>query len=445
MKTLSRRGLFAGCGALSVLASVFHPARRASANMVTSPRRLLIFGQLQGAMHDNWVPTGSETSFSLSPMTSALEPWKSRLLVLEGLANKAGLKNLKGDTHGKALSGILTGDSVPERIEPILTAPSESLDQFLGPKIQGPSRLSSIELSTSYSYYNLGNGKNNCLSYPVGGGTMLPPIDMPSAAFDRLFSGVTGGGTSVADLAAAQRLRVLRQSTLDSVARDLTSLTKRLGASDAIKVQGHLDAIRDLEKQLAVTTPAVNCTAPGRPVDPDAKNRGTIPDAAKLQMELIVQGFACDITRMVTFCPTDSGMTSGAPWLGEPQDVHLISHGKYGDWSVTGPKVIKWGYEQLAYMLKRLGETPDGDATLLDHTLVLSLHEFGESATHDFVNLPIVILGDAGGYLRPGRFLKFSGNPHNDVLVTVANAMGAPITKFGDPALCQGPIAALRA
>ena len=445
MRTVGRRGLLAGGSALSVLASIFHPAGRAAAAGTTSPQRLLIFGQLQGAMHDKWVPTGSETSFSLSEMTNALDPWKAKLLVLEGFKNQGGLKNLKGDTHGKALTGILTGDSVPERIEPILTSPSESLDQFLGPKIQGPSRLSSIELSTSYSYYNLGNGKNNSLSYPVGGGTLLPPIDKPSAAFDRLFSGVTGGGTSVADVAAARRLRVLRQSTLDSVARDLTSLTKRVGAGDAIKVQGHLDAIRDLEKQITMTTPAVNCTAPGRPVDPDVKNRGTIPDAAKLQMELIVQALACDITRMVTFCPTDSGMTSGAPWLGEPQDVHLISHGKYGDWSVTGPKVIKWGYEQLAYMLKRLGETPDGDGTLLDHTLVLSIHEFGESATHGFENLPIMIIGDAGGYLRSGRFLKFSGKPHNDVLVTVANALGTTITKFGDPALCEGPIAALRA
>jgi hypothetical protein len=165
----------------------------------------------------------------------------------------------------------------------------------------------------------------------------------------------------------------------------------------------------------------------------------------KTMMDLIVQAFACDVTRTITFSPTNAGQ-SGAPWLGEARDVHLISHGKYGDWNDIGPRWLRWIYEQQAYLLQRLAEVPEGDGTLLDHTLVLSIHDFGDSATHNFKNLFTVLIGDAGGYLRPGRFLNLQGKAHNNVLVTVANAMGVELQTFGDPALCDGgPLAALRA
>src|SRR6185295_1835998 len=130
----------------------------------------------------------------------------------------------------------------------------------------------------------------------------------------------------------------------------------------ARKVQGHLDAIRDIEKQITTAAPpiSVDCQAPGRPVDPDVRDRNTVPRATRLQMDLIVQALACDVTRVVTFCPSDSGYTCGMPWLGEDRDLHLISHGKFpgADWPATAAKVMRWMYEQQAYFMDQLARVP---------------------------------------------------------------------------------------
>jgi Protein of unknown function (DUF1552) len=443
---MTRRSVLTGCAALPVLAGVFHPVRRKAMAAVTpSPKRLIIFGHTEGAYRKSWLPTGGETDFVLSDVLKPLEPWRSKLLILDGFFNKAGSIHLAGDTHGKAISAALTGNTVTQRIEPVYIAPSESLDQYLGPKLQGPARLPTAEITIGTNYFqNNGNGKTNALSYPEGGGNMMFGPDLPTAAFDRLFGGATGGPTIMGSDAAAQKLRLFRQSVLDSVTSDLSSMVSRLGTDDAKKVQGHLDAIRDIEKQLTAAAPppvTINCKAPPRPVDPDVRDRTTVPAATKLQMDLIVQALACDVTRLITFSPSDSGFTCGAPWLGEPRDIHLISHNKYpgADWPGTAAKVMTWMYQQQAYLMQQLASIPEGDGTLLDHTLIYAPHEFGEdSGLHSFNNLLLSLAGDAGGYLRTGRFVSMTGKPHNNVLVTIANAMGVATQTFGDPTLCDG-------
>ena len=287
-------------------------------------------------------------------------------------------------------------------------------------------------------------GQGAGIVYPVGGGTQMPMVGKASQAFDRLFGGLVAPGGTPADDEAARKLRALRGSILDRVAGDLTSLQRRLGAADARKVAAHLEGVRGIEKQL--TTPvAAGCSGPPKPADFNVRDKTQIPAATKLMLDTIVQAFACDVTRMITFSPTNAGQ-SGAPQLGEPRDVHLISHGKYGDWNDIGPRYITWVYQQHAYLLERLAAVPEGDGTLLDHTLILSIHDFGESGVHGFKNLPIMLIGDAGGYLKTGRFLTFKGKAHNNVLVTVAGAMGVDIKTFGEAALCDGgPMPELRA
>jgi hypothetical protein len=434
---ISRREL---CAGLPVLAALFDPRRRARAAALPPPRRLLIWAHQEGSLRSALVPSGGETSFTFPMASQPLQPWKSRLLVLDGVHDTAGEKHLLGDTHEKAYSGLLTGNTVAPRIDPPLVAPSESLDQFLAPRLQGSARLPSIELTVEADA-----GQGPGIIYPRGGGTQMPMLGKASQAFDRLFAGVVGSGGSAADQAQLRRIRILRGSVLDYVDRDLASLASKLGTDDRRKVQAHLDAIRDLEKQAAAPAAGAGCSAPARPADADPRDKTTIPQAMKTMLDMMVQAFACDLTRVITFSPTNAGQ-SGAPWLGEARDLHLISHGKYGDWNDVGPRWMRWIYEQQAYLLQRLSEVPEGDGTLLDHTLVLSIHDFGDSATHNFKNLFTVLVGDAGGYLRPGRLLDLGGKAHNNVLVTVAHAMGVAVPTFGDAALCDGgPLGALRA
>lgn len=434
----SRRTFVAGCGALPVLAGIFDPRRRARAATTSgSPLRLLIWAHQEGALRDQHMPTGDDTAFSLGPAVKALEPWKSRMLVIDGIHNTAGEQHLQGDTHEKAYSGLLTGNTVKQRIDPPLIAPSESLDQFLGPKIRGPARLSSLELTCNPGMSDEG------ICYPIGGGTQMPMLGKPSLVFDRLFSGVTGGGP-VVDQKAADRARIYRTSVLDYVQKDLTSLTAKLGTEDRRKVQAHLDAIRDLEKEAA--TPAVagaSCGMPTRPVDNDPKDATTIPSTLKTMSDLIVQAFACDATRLITFTPSQSG-SPGAPWLGDSHDLHLLSHGKYPEipWPPLGAKWMTWMYEQQAYLLQRLASVPEGDGTLLDHTLILNIHDFSDSGAHNFKNLHTALIGSANGFFKQGRLMKLGGKPHNSVLVAVANAMGVDIKTFGDATLVDPAIVA---
>lgn len=434
----TRRSFVAGCGALPVLAGIFDPRRRARAATSGPPLRLLIWAHQEAALRDQQIPTGDGTSFSLGAACKALEPWKSRMLVLDGINHTAGEQNLQGDSHEKAYSGLLTGNTVKQRIGPPLIAPSESLDQYLGPKVRGASRLASLELSC-----NPGMGDEG-ICFPMGGGTQMPMLGKASQVFDRLFSGVVGGGGSTVDQAALQRTRAMRASVLDYVHKDLASLTSKLGAEDRRKVQAHLDTIRDLEKETATPpAPVANCAMPSRPVDNDPKDAATVPKAVSTMNDLIVQAFACDATRLITYTPSQSG-SPGAPWLGESHDLHLVSHGKYPEvaWAPIGTKWLTWMYEQQASLLQKLASVPEGDGTLLDHTLILSIHDFSDSSLHLFKNIGTSIIGSGNGFFKTGRLMKLGGKPHNNVLVAIANAMGVDLKTFGDPALSDPAVIA---
>jgi hypothetical protein len=285
------------------------------------------------------------------------------------------------------------------------------------------------------------------ICYPMGGGTQMPMLGKASLVFDRLFAGATSSGPTV-DQAALERTRVMKASVLDYVAKDLSSLTAKLGTEDRRKVQAHLDTIRDLEKEAATpATPAPTCAMPTRPIDNDPKDAATIPTAIKTMNELIVQAFACDATRVITYTPSQSG-SPGAPWLGETHDLHLVSHGKYPEvpWVPIATKWMTWMYEQQAQLLQRLASVPEGDGTLLDHTLILNIHDFSDSSLHLFKNIHTSLIGSANGYFKTGRLMKLGGKPHNNVLVAVANAMGVDIKTFGDATQSDaGTIASFRA
>ena len=108
-------------------------------------------------------------------------------------------------------------------------------------------------------------------------------------------------------------------------------------------------------------------------------------------------------------------------------------------------KINVWYAEQLAYLLGKLASYKEGDATLLDNTVVLWCNEVGKGNNHAHRDLPFLLAGSCGGYFRTGRFVDYmaggaAGHPHNNLLVSLAQAMGAKDTTFGDPAHCTGPL-----
>jgi hypothetical protein len=163
----------------------------------------------------------------------------------------------------------------------------------------------------------------------------------------------------------------------------------------------------------------------------------------KVQTELLVMALACDTTRVATLQWQEAlGNDSTFTWLGHTETHHDISH--KGDGDATGQQQMiaigTWFSEQLAYMLQLMSEIPEGDGTMLDNTVVLWCNELAKGNAHNRIDMPYVLAGSCGGYLRPGRWLQYANTSHNDLLVSLCNAMDVPVNTFGNPAYCSGPL-----
>jgi hypothetical protein len=251
------------------------------------------------------------------------------------------------------------------------------------------------------------------------------PDNDPYHVFDTLF-----GGGAAGDPAALERLRQKRRSVLDFVGRDLTRFGKRVGTEDRQRIDGHLQAVRDIEKQLApgVKT-AASCGVPMLGARLDLTAVANIPAIAKLQMDLGVAALASDMTRILVMqIGNDNNNHMTAPWLGFSDSHHDVAH--------NGPTARKarldqWYYELHAHLLGRLKEEKEAGKPMLDSAAVVLANNMTHGL-HDINRVPWTIAGSCNGYFKPGRSINANGASHNGVLVALCNAMDVPVSSFGD-------------
>jgi len=172
------------------------------------------------------------------------------------------------------------------------------------------------------------------------------------------------------------------------------------------------------------------------------------PAVGGIQLDLMAMALACDITRVASMQWSRSVSSTRFTWLNVAQGHHDLSHRPDTDPGAVSDltKINTWYAQQLAGLIDRLKATPDGaGGTMFDGTLVLWCNELAKGNTHGRVGAPYVLAGSAGGALRTGRFLRYDGQglPHNNLLVSILNAMGVPDTTFGKPDWCTGPLAGL--
>jgi hypothetical protein len=216
-------------------------------------------------------------------------------------------------------------------------------------------------------------------------------------------------------------------------------------------VDAHLESVRDIERRLApAAPPAASCAAPamGQRLDPTVNEN--MPAIGKLQMDLLATALACDHTRVATLQWTHAESIQSFPWLGVTGQHHVMSHAGDGDAAAQESltKINVWYAEQLRYLLEKLAAVREGDRTLLDNTVVVWMNEVGKGNNHAHRDLPFLLAGSCGGAFRTGRFVDFmangaSGFPHNNLLVSLAQAMGLQDTTFGDPQHCTGALPSL--
>ena len=444
---LSRRAALRGAGGIAVglpFLDVMRPSgRRSLAAGTTPPRRFIVFFSPDGSIHENWVPTGTETAFTLSRILAPLESNKQKLVILDGVENKVGGYGARpGDDHMKGMGGMLTGMGLLPGTtqggagDPAGLAAGISVDQTIAATIGADTKFRSLELGVQAGSSGTAWGYSNY----AGPGQGLPPDNNPAAVFNRVFTPQGAAG------AAAAQQRAERKSVLDAVMQSYARLGPRLGADDKAKLDAHLANIRDLENRLTATSAA--CVTPAAPGTIDYKANANFPAVGKLQTDLLVMALACDLTRVGTLQWEQSVGNVRFTWVDPAitRGHHDMSHD--GD-TVTDTmeqltKINIWYAQQLNYLLDSLKAHREADGTtMLDNTLVLWVNELARGNVHSHDKMPYVLAGGAGGTLRGGRFLSYKGVPHNNLLVSCMNLMGVAGTTFGNPAFCTGPLAGL--
>jgi hypothetical protein len=311
-----------------------------------------------------------------------------------------------------------------------------SLDQYLAKGMGAVTRFPSLEAGVIVDFNQVG-GRINYLD----ANQPIAPMNDPALVFDRLFADLG------ADPAGVLRLRAERKSVLDAVRKQFTRLEAKLGKEDVVKLQSHAAAIRDLEGRL--TTPGATlggaCMKPERP-SVASNDVNAYPTIGKLQMDLMVMAFACDLTRIGTLMWSHAGPTPSAPWLGITETHHQLSHAGDADLDAQTKlsRVKTWYAEQFAYLIDAMKKVPEGDGTLLDNTVIWWCSELSVGNSHSHQDMPFVLAGSCGGHFKTGRLVSYpridgKGRTHNDLLVALAHAMGHTDMKtFGNPSYCSG-------
>ena len=434
---MNRRNFLRGLGA--TLALPFLPSfdgfSEARAQAGRWPMRLVIFHTANGQPMRLWRPTGGENDFQLSQVLAPLDPIRRKLLILRGLDMPA----QRGESgHAAGTNTVLTGTELAGD-----SAGGISVDQLCAQRVGGDTPLRSLELAVQTYNSVLGH-----ISH-LGPGQPVPAELDPRRAHERVYRAFQAPGAPV----AVPGLDPRHASVLDAVKADYARLNRRLGGADRVKLEAHVTQVRELERRLQIMIqPPVTCHPSAQPPESDGYAEGGFPQVGRLHMDLMVAALSCDRTRVASLMWQEGSNNQAFTWLDPPvrESHHELSHTIIyeGTPLLEHPEegkllaINRWYAQQFLYLCRALDGIPDGDGTLLDHTIVLWTNEISDGYIHNRNDMPFVMAG-GGRYFRTGRHLNFAPQPHNQLLVSIANAMGVNdvdrIGEFGD----AGPLAGL--
>jgi len=469
---LSRRRLLRGLGALTVtlsspiwrVATAFGQAQKTSA-----AQRFIGVFSANGTIASEFFP-GCSSNFQSAPnactavtkvtssaLTAAslgriLQPLSAhvaQMLVLQGVdmvstvsdtlgvlsTTKPGGPHMKGPgamlTGGSLLAGSFQGAGGPAGY-----ADRISVDQFIANRIGTKTTFPSLEFGVRV----IGGEPLNTISYSGANQPNVPIYD-PTQMYNRLFANSSLSSTQLTQLLSE------RKSVLDFLQADIGVLQSRLTADDKARLDAHLTGVRTIEQQLSSS--ATICTPPATPPTLDPNDMANFPTIGKLQMDMMLLAHACGMTNVSTFMWANADSWQYYPFAGVNEEHHGTSHCSDTD-SVNVENLVlinAWQAQQIAYMLDQLASTKESDgSSMLDNTVLLWGNELGVGNTHTYKNIPWMIAGGAGGYFNMGRFVQYPDVPHNNLLVSICNAMGfSDVTTFGIPGVCTGALPSLAA
>lgn len=424
---LPRRTVLRGLGiamALPMLEAMAPTARAMDA--AARPKRLSVFYTPNGMMMDQFRPAAPGALGTLPPILTPLAPFRDRIAVVTGLGHP--MAAAMGDRpagHGRSCPAFLTGTHVRQTEGSDIRC-AVSVDQVYAKWLGDATPLTSIETGIDPASLLGSCDIGYSCAYTNGISWLSPTVPLPVTANPRdLFERLFGDGDAGDDRAAMLRQQA---SILDYVRDDTTRLSGQLGAADRHKLDEFLEATRDVERRIQRTA---GTTAQAAPMDAPAGIPDSFDEHVRLMIDLQILALQGDTTRVASFMIGREICNRTYPEIGVPDSHHMLSHHGHNPEKMAKLALInRYHMTYFAYLLKRLGETHDGAATLLDTTLVLRGSAFGDSNEHDHMDLPVVM---AGAGVRGGQHVTFAhGTQMSNLLLAALQTLGVPATSFGD-------------
>ncbi|MCZ6774399.1 MAG: DUF1552 domain-containing protein [Proteobacteria bacterium] len=428
-KALSRRTFLRGVQATLALPllDAMIPAATALEKTPAKPvRRLGFVFMPMGCDHTRWTPSGGGALDELPPILSSLAPVKEQLTVISNLD----LQNSYPGTHATSNAGFLSA-AKPKHTESSDYYLGTTVDQLAAKQIGQDTQLASLEMSMDLmqTVGNCNNGyacvyqNNLSWSSPT---TPLPSEAHPRLVFERLF----GAGGSIAERRVVLRKR---SSLLDWISEDITRLKKELGPVDRVRVDGYLDSVREVERQIQ----RAEAGAVDNPLPDLERPRGVPPaygDHARLMFDLQLLALQGDITRVITFQLARETSNRTYPEVGVPDPHHPLSHhGNDPDKIAKMAKINGFHVSLFAEFLEKLKATQDGNGSLLDNSVYLFGSGMGNPNLHDHDNLPILVAGGAACGMKGGRHIHYeNATPLANLHLTLLDRVGVHLDSFGD-------------
>lgn len=438
MRVLDRRTVLRGAGvsvALPLLEVMAPAVRGADA----SPARLVALYLGNGMNMPAWTPAAAGP-LVLSPSLAALAPVAAQTLVVSGLDNRLGGSSEMGGLHSRIQPAWLTGTHA-KRTEGADVEAGVSMDQVAARAIGGATKLPSLELALESVEISRACEPAFACTYVStiswrDAHTPMPMDADPRSVFERLFGDASSAGSREAE-------RRRDKSLLDGLAADLAALGRRVGARDRATVDQYVETIRDVERRIA----AAEQHARRDPQRPDVARFTGIPisyrEHAGLMFDLMTLAFQADATRVATLLMLRERSDRVFTEAGVGEGSHALSHHEDDPAKLAEQaKLNAYHLGLVAGFLTRLASAPEGDGTLLDHTVVLAGAGMSDSNQHRPVNVPTLVAGGRALGVEGGRHVRVpAGTPLANLQVALLNAVGVPTPTHGDS---TGPLPGLR-
>jgi hypothetical protein len=426
-RIVDRRRFLRGLGvavALPLL-DAMTPVRASAVQRAALARRRLGFVYIpHGVIMGQWTPAQTGSAFEFTPILKPLEPFRDSLVVVSNLTRAEVASN-----HAVSAACWLTGVP-PRRTDGPDFRAGMSVDQLVAGAIGQDTTFPSLEVATedftglvgacdpgySCAYMNTLNWQSAT--------TPLPMEINPRTVFDRMFG---GGGT------ADERLKRMRtdRSLLDFVAEDLRQLEAGLGSGDRARLGEYLGHVREIERRIQRAEQQVG-TQPDVPAQPVGVPESYVEHVA-LMFDLLALAWQADLTRVFTFMMAREVSQKTYPEIGVTEPHHSISHHGNRPEAIAGhAKLNAYHVGMFAKFVQRLRSTPDGDGSLLDHSVIVYGSGMSDGNGHTGSPLPHLVIGSGGGAIRGGRHVSTAdGTPMADLLLTVAQKCGVEQERFG--------------